>query len=170
MTDTRPPFRWRPKLLVLVSLVVTWLLWSGIYKSLLLMLGAFSCLLTLWLVRRMNYFNEHFDEEVFTPRFIKRLLKYWRWLAEEIIRSSFDVARIVLDPKLPISPRFVDIKSESPHTFEQVLLGNSITLTPGTLSVDVFEGVIKVHSLTEDGAKDLVSGEMNRRVNELRKG
>jgi multicomponent Na+:H+ antiporter subunit E len=48
------------------------------------------------------------------------------------------------------------------------MLGNSITLTPGTLSMDVHEGVILVHSLTEAGAEDLMTGEMDRRVTGLR--
>jgi len=52
---------------------------------------------------------------------------------------------------------------------EQVILANSITLTPGTLALDLHEGVIKVHALTEAGARDLLSGEMDRRVAQLRK-
>ena len=74
------------------------------------------------------------------------------------------MATIVYPPELPISPRVIDLKAESPHPFDHVILGNSITLTPGTLAIDVHEGVIKVHTLTEEGARELVSGEMNRRV------
>jgi len=151
-------------LILLVSLAAAWLLWSGLYKPLLLLLGTASCLLTFWLVRRMGYF----DDELFALRFSLRLLRYWWWLGGQIIRSSFEVARVVLDPKLPISPRVIDLRAESPHPFDQVILGNSITLTPGTLAIDVHEGVIKVHALTEEGARDLVSGEMNRRVTGMR--
>jgi multicomponent Na+:H+ antiporter subunit E len=157
------PFR--PMLVLMVSLVTAWLLWSGLYKPLILGLGVVSCLLVFWLVQRMGYF----DEELFALRFSLRLMHYWLWLGGQIIRSSIDVTRIVFHPKLPISPRVVDIKVESPHPFDQVVLGNSITLTPGTLSMDVYKGVIKVHSLTEQGAQDLLEGEMNRRVAEVRK-
>jgi multicomponent Na+:H+ antiporter subunit E len=157
------PFR--PMLVLMVSLVTAWLLWSGLYKPLILGLGVVSCLLVFWLVQRMGYF----DEELFALRFSLRLMNYWLWLGGQIIRSSIDVTRIVFHPKLPISPRVVDIKVESPHPFDQVVLGNSITLTPGTLSMDVYKGVIKVHSLTEQGAQDLLEGEMNRRVAEVRK-
>ena len=152
-------------LVLLVSLVAAWLLWSGLYKPLLLLLGAASCLLSFWLVRRMGYF----DDELFALRFSLRLLRYWWWLGGEIIRSSLEVARVVLDPKLPISPKLIDLEAKSPHAFDQVILGNSITLTPGTLAIDVHEGVIKVHTLTEEGARELMSGEMNRRVIGMRK-
>ncbi len=155
----------RRVLVLLTVLVAAWLLWSGLYKPLLLFLGALSCLLTFMLVRRIDYF----DDELYALRLSLGLLRYWLWLIGQIIRSSLDVSRIVLHPKLPISPRVVEIKSEAEHPFYVVTLGNSITLTPGTLSIDVHEGVIKVHALTEAGARDLEAGEMNRRVAEMQK-
>ncbi len=151
-------------LLLLVLLVAAWLLWSGLFKPLLLGLGAFSCLLTVYLARRMGYF----DNEVFAFRFGRRLFGYWAWLAKEIARSSFKVARIVLDPRLPISPQVFEIKATATHPADQAMLANSITLTPGTLALDVHDGVILVHSLTKSGADELITGEMDRRVAALR--
>lgn len=154
-----------PRMLVLfVSLVAAWLLWSGLYKPLLLSLGVVSCLLTFWLVRRMGYF----EGELFALRFSLRLLKFWYWLGGQIIRSSIDVTRIVFDPKLPISPRVFELRASSDHAFDQVVLGNSITLTPGTLTIDLDDGVLQVHALTEAGARELAEGEMDRRVTGLR--
>ena len=153
-----------PKLILLAFLAITWLVWSGLYTPLLIFLGAISCLLSFWLANRMGYF----EESMFALRISPRLFGYWLWLGGQIIRSSIDVTRIIFHPKLPISPRIVDIEVQSKHEFDQVVLGNSITLTPGTLSIDVHEGVIKVHSLTEEGARDLLEGEMNRRVAEVR--
>jgi len=150
--------------MLLGLLAAAWLLWSGLYKPLLLGLGIFSCLLVFWLTRRMGYF----DHDLFALRFNLRLVGYWWWLGGQIIRSSLAVTRIIFDPKLPISPTVVDIHVESSHPFEQVLLGNSITLTPGTLSMDLHQGVIKVHALTQSGAEDLLAGDMNRRVARVR--
>ncbi len=151
-------------LVLLLSLVTAWLLWSGLYKPLLLSLGVLSCVICFWLARRMEYF----DDNLYALHFSLRLLRYWFWLGGQIIRSSLDVSRIVLDPRLPISPRIVEIEVESAHPFDHVMLGNSITLTPGTLSIDVYEGVIQVHALTEEGARELAAGEMNRRVTRVR--
>jgi multicomponent Na+:H+ antiporter subunit E len=153
-------------LVLLLLLAIAWLLWSGLFKPLLLGLGLFSCLLTFLVVRRMGYF----DNQMFALRFNFRLFAYWAWLGREIFRSSIQVARVVLDPALPINPRTIEIESSSAHLFDQVTLANSITLTPGTLALDLHEGIIKVHTLTEDGARDLMSGEMDRRVNGLRDG
>ena len=149
-----------------VILVISWLLWSGLFKPLLLALGLFSCGVTFLLVRRMGFF----DNDFFALRFSTKLFMYWIWLSREVFRSSLQVARVVLDPALPIDPRTIEIKSDSGHLVDQVILANSITLTPGTLALDLHQGIIKVHSLTEAGAQDLLSGEMNRRVDALRDG
>lgn len=153
-------------ILFFLLLAAAWLLWSGLFKPLLIGLGVFSCLLTFAIVRRMGYF----DNELFALRFSWRLLGFWAWLAREVLRSSLEVARVVLDPRLPISPRVIEIESTSRHPFDQVLLGNSITLTPGTLTLDLHNGILKVHTLTEAMARDLMSGEMDRRVAGLGQG
>lgn len=153
-------------LVLLIPLVAAWLLWSGIYKPLLLGLGLFSCLLTIYIKYRMEYF----ETEDFALRFGRRLIGYWAWLAKEVVRSSLDVARIVLTPSLPISPEVVKIKASGTHPVDQATLANSITLTPGTLALDVYEGEITVHALTQAGAEELRQGEMDRRVAALREG
>ena len=153
-------------LVLLVPLAAAWLLWSGIYTPLLLGLGAFSCLLTLYIRHRMGYFVT--DE--FSLRSGGRLLRYWLWLGKEVVKSSLDVARIVLSPSLPISPQVVTIRASSEHPVDQAILANSITLTPGTLALDVHEGEITVHALTKAGADELKRGEMDRRVAALREG
>jgi multicomponent Na+:H+ antiporter subunit E len=151
-------------LVLLALLAAAWLLWSGIYKPLLLMLGLFSCLLTLYVKQRMDYF----ENDVFALRFGRRLFGYWLWLAKEVVKSSLDVARIVVSPSLPISPVVVKIQASCDHPVDQAILANSITLTPGTLALDVYDGEITVHALTEKGAEELMRGEMDRRVLSLR--
>lgn len=157
---------WNRKLMLLLVLAAAWLLWSGLFKPLLLGLGVVSIAITFLIVRRMGYF----DNKLFALHFSFRLFSYWAWLGKQIIRSSLDVARIVIDPRLPISPTVMELKSTAQHPVDQVILGNSITLTPGTLTLDLHKGVIKVHALTEAGARELMAGEMDRRVAELRAG
>lgn len=147
-----------------VALGAAWLLWSGLFKPLLLGLGLLSCVLTLYLARRMGYF----DSELFALRFSFRLMQFWIWLIKEIVLSSLEVARVVLDPRLPISPSVVTVKATAMNPVDQVILGNSITLTPGTLALDVHEDVIQVHCLTREGAQNMLDGEMHRRVAALR--
>ncbi len=151
-------------LVLLIPLVAAWLLWSGLYKPLLLGLGIFSCVLTIYIKHRMEYFQT----EVFALQFGRRLVGYWLWLAKEVVKSSLDVARIILTPSLPISPEVVTIKASCEQPVDQATLANSITLTPGTLALDVYKGEITVHALTKAGADELRKGEMDRRILALR--
>ena len=152
-------------LILAMLLIAAWVLWSGYLKPLLLGLGALSCLLTVWIVRRMGYF----DDENFAFHYDWRLLGFWAWLGREVVVSSIEVARIVLRPRLVVEPRVVNIDGSGLGPVDLALLGNSITLTPGTLTLDVHEGRLLVHALTADGAAALESGEMQRRVAALRK-
>lgn len=146
-------------------LIVAWVLWSGYLKPLLLGLGALSCVLTIWVVRRMGYF----DEEDFAFHYDWRLLGFWAWLGREVVLSSIEVARVVLRRKVNVEPKVVDIDGSGLRPVDLALLGNSITLTPGTLTLDVYEGRLLVHALTPEGAAGLQRGEMQRRVAALRK-
>lgn len=145
-------------------LIIAWVLWSGMFKPLLLALGAVSCVLVGYLAARMGYF----DSSTFALRISHRLLGYWLWLLGEIVKSSIDVMRIVLARKLELHTRVVEIDAADLDDVEQALLGNSITLTPGTLTLDVSDGKLLVHALTPEGAEALEGGEMKRRVAALR--
>ena len=151
--------RWLRFAALLSLLMIAWLLWSGIYTPLLLGLGALSCVLSLYLAHRIGFFGE-----VFSLQVIPRLPRYWGWLLLEITKSSFDVARIILHRQPPISPTVVEFEASPRGPVGQAILGNSITLTPGTLTLDVYKGRLRVHCLTQAGAEALLSGEFNSRA------
>jgi multicomponent Na+:H+ antiporter subunit E len=162
------PFRQRSAalrvLMLTIMLIAAWLLWSGFFKPLLLGLGAFSVVLVVYLAHRLRLF----DTDVFAFRFSLRLFKFWGWLFKEVILSSLEVSRLVLNPKMTISPAVFEFKTRCSHPVDVVILGNSITLTPGTLTLNINDGNLTVHSLTRQGIKDLESGEMDRRIFGLR--
>jgi multicomponent Na+:H+ antiporter subunit E len=147
-------------LLLLLVLAISWLLWSGLYKPLVMGLGALSCLLSTYLAYRMGFFRHHKA----LLRFLPRLPGYWLWLLKEIIISSIDVAKLILSPSLPISPTVVKLKAQTKTDVGQVIFGNSITLSPGTVTLDMHKGEVLVHCLTFKGAKELQKGEANRRA------
>ena len=149
---------------LLFLLITAWLLWSGIYTPLLLGLGAVSSGISLYLAYRMGFF-----EEIFSLQVIPRLPRYWGWLLPEIVKSSIDVARIILHRQLPISPTVVEFDAAPNGPVGQAILGNSITLSPGTVTLDVHDGRLRVHCLTREGADALLSGEFNRRAAQLTK-
>lgn len=146
-------------------LLVSWVLWSGIYKPLLLWLGLFSCLLSVWLAQRMGFF-----QHPMSLRTILRLPAHWWWLLGEIIRSSVEVARVVLSPSLPISPTVVELTTTEATDAGKVILGNSITLSPGTVTIDVHRDRLLVHCLTQRSASQLQDPEVQRRIARLELG
>jgi multicomponent Na+:H+ antiporter subunit E len=95
-------------LILVVALVVTWLVWSGLYKPLLLGLGVVSVALTLWLSVRMGLHRR----AVYALDLVPKLLGFWALLLVDIIKSNFVVARIILSPGLPISPTLVQLEPE----------------------------------------------------------
>ena len=147
---------------LLLTLLVSWVLWSGIYKPLLLWLGLFSCLLSVWLAERLGFF-----QHVLPLRVLLRLPAYWWWLLGEVIKSSLEVARLVLSPSLPISPTMVKLRTTEASDVGKVILGNSITLSPGTVTIDVHEDRLLVHCLTRESALDLLEHEAQRRTSRL---
>ena len=156
--------QWQRVAIMAAFLVAAWLLWSGLYKPLLLSLGVFSCALTLYLLRRKGYFTD----DTFAFRYSPSLLGFWAWLGKEIVLSSLQVANIVLRRKIEVKPATVVLDVSHMDELDQALLGNSITLTPGTLTLDVFDNRILVHALTDRIADALREGEMQRRVEDLR--
>jgi multicomponent Na+:H+ antiporter subunit E len=137
-----------------------WLALSGHYTSTFITIGAISALLTATFCLRMSVV----DEEGHPIHLVLRALTYWPWLLLEIAKSALNVTLIILNPRLPISPTMVKIKAQQKTGLGVSIFANSITLTPGTISVDVVGGEILVHALSKSGAEDLEEGAMNRRV------
>lgn len=148
---------------LVVAMVLLWLLLSGFFAPLLLGLGALSVALVVWLARRMDLI----DHEGVPIHIALAVIRYIPWLIFEIVKANFDVARRVISPQLPISPRIFDTEASQKSDLGQAIYANSITLTPGTVSVDLHPGRIVVHALSEEGAIGVLSGEMDRRVTEV---
>ena len=143
-----------------LGLGLVWALWSGHAEPLMIGFGVVSCALVLWLSWRLDVI----DPKTGPYRIGWRFAAYVPWLLWEIARSSAHVARVVLTPRLPIRPRLLWVPASQKTEIGQAIYANSITLTPGTLSLDVSDGTIVVHALTERSAADLERGGMDRRV------
>jgi multicomponent Na+:H+ antiporter subunit E len=141
-------------------LFAVWLLLSGHYSLPLLALGVLSTLLVVYLAIRVDLIDRETQLVLLKPT----VLLYWFWLAWEIIKSNIDVARRILDPRLPISPEMFTVRASQKTELGRVTYANSITLVPGTVAMDVDEDVITVHALTHDAAADIKGGAMNRRI------
>ena len=148
---------------LVVCLAVVWVLLSGHFEALPMILGVVSLVVCTLIARRMDVI----DREGVPLHLNLWVLGYWSWLGWEIVKANIDVAKRVIDPRLPISPRLFETKTSQRTDLGQVIYANSITLTPGTVSVDLDPGVIRVHALSAEGAAEVEAGEMDRRVTAL---
>ena len=146
-----------------IALFGLWLLLSGIYTPLLIILGIGSSALVAWIAHRMNVT----DHEGFPIHFTWKAITYWPWLFWEIIKANLAVSRVILKKEISIEPTLLRIPANQKSELGQVTYANSITLTPGTVSIAVGEGMIDVHALTQEAADDLKTGRMNERASRL---
>jgi len=138
-----------------------WLLLSGYFTAFLMGAGLACAVAAVLLARRMDVVD-HEGHPVHLA--LRALASYWPWLLKEIVKSAWDVSRIIVRPGLPISPTMLRVQSTQKTDLGRTIFANSITLTPGTISVEVKENEILVHALTRSAADGLAEGNMDRRV------
>lgn len=149
-------------------LLAFWLLMSGHYTPFLIGAGAASCAFVVWVGRHKGVFQFRAGSRIH-PLFTGALT-YWPWVTWQIVVANIDVTKRVWNPKLPIDPQMVRVPYESDSELITTYYANSITLTPGTITVSVEDGVMEVHALTKENAEALETGEMYERVKRLEGG
>lgn len=135
-----------------------WLLLSGHYDVTHLLFGGVSVGLVLWLNRHTDpYFNR------------LRQVRWWPaatypfFLFGNIIIANLQVAYLILHPKMPIDPVILRFPTLLSSGAAKVVLGNSITLTPGTITIDIQGQDFEVHALAQGLAESLmIAREQNR--------
>ncbi len=137
-----------------------WLVNSGHYNALILFFMVISVLFVVTLCHQMDVV----DGESQPLNLTFTIPLYWLWLIKEVAVANIAVSRCVWRGAGSISPSLIKVKANQKTDIGMVIYANSITLTPGTISVDVEENIITVHALTRDTAEDLLTGEMDRRV------
>jgi multicomponent Na+:H+ antiporter subunit E len=151
-----------------VLLAVWWLANSGHYSldphhRLIAYFGVGSCLFVLYLARRMGIV----DLEAVPVHLVFRGLAYVPWIAKEVVLSNIDVAKRILSPGMPVAPEIVHVVPSQKTDLGRVLYANSITLTPGTVTLWVDPHELVVHSIAREPAASLEEGAMDRRVTRL---
>ena len=145
---------------------VLWLLWSGIYKPMIVGFGAASISLVLLITHRMNSVDE--DKVAIKLNPIK-FFGYFFWLLVEIAKSNIAVTKTILSPSMPIHQNLFEVSYTQRTDIGQVIFANSITLTPGTVSVETETGHFLVHavSYTADDMNTLADMDARVSVTEL---
>ncbi|MDH4140672.1 MAG: Na+/H+ antiporter subunit E [Coriobacteriia bacterium] len=144
-----------------IPLLAFWLAITGSLKPVDVALGViFSLILGAWAARYL--WGE--DAPVLTLRQAGRFVIYFAHLLWDIVRAAIQVGEVVLDPRMPIAPIVIAHRTSFSRDVSRVAFANSITLTPGTLTVDVDGNTFYIHCLAERFADDIASGDLERRI------
>ena len=147
-----------------VALATVWLAWSGHLEVFILGLGIASVATVVAICARLGILD---FETVPVWLGLKPIYSYAPWLIREVVDANVEVARRIVDPKLPVTPTMIEVHVTQKTDLGRVLHANSITLTPGTVSVDLQGDLIRVHSISQADAEEDMAGEMDRRVSDL---
>lgn len=144
-------------------LFVFWLALSARLDPLFVVLGLLSAGVVTWL--SMALLENVLGEADATPRLhLWHLLTYLVWLLARIPPAGFQVARVVLDPRRTARPGVVRFRTRLASPTARTTLANSITLVPGTMTIEVRGDLFVVHAFTPDAAADLATGAMQNRI------
>ncbi len=151
------PISFQFLLLKAAALFVMWVMLSGQYDWPHLGLGLVLSFLVAWVNSGHSPFVPNF-------RIWGRILLYLPWLFSRILQSSLHVTKLILHPALPIDPKLIRVETRLGNPAAVVLLGNSITLTPGTITAEVNSRALMVHGMDEASMEDVTSGRMESKV------
>lgn len=143
-----------------ITLALFWLLNSGLYTAVIMGLGVVSVILVIFITRRMDVV----DHEALPIQLSLRLPRYYAWLIKEIVISNIKVVKHIWLGNQSISPTIKTIKCNQETDMGKVIFANSITLTPGTVAIDLVDDQVTVHALVYDDLETLIAGELDSRV------
>ncbi len=143
-----------------------WILLSGKYDMLHLFLGIISSLFVAFVTWNGSLFT---DKKQFyrIPRIMIGLTLYMAWLSTRIAKAALHVSCLILNPKMPIQSRFIHYKTVLQGKSARIIFGNSITLTPGTITVNIEDNNLLIHTLDNESAQDILTGELEKRISNI---
>ncbi len=149
-------------LLIFATLFALWLAMSGIYDNgLILAFGVVSCAVCVWIIHRLGLV---FPEAPLGGLRVFAAMRYIFWLIVEIGKADWAVAKVILSPDLPRRQRLIKVMCQQSTDLGRALFANSITITPGTVTVETEEDCFIVHSLTDEAADMEALDRMGARV------
>lgn len=142
-------------------LCIFWISLSGHFEPLLLGLGFTSIVLTFFIAKKM----ELIDDEIYSLYLFSQLPSFFMYIFKEIVKANIDVIKRIISPRnKPISPQLIDIPLPKKSDMGHVIYANAITLTPGTISVELSKDNLTVHALTKEAAQELIEADMASKI------
>lgn len=156
---------WKSFLLIVIILLLFWFLMSPSSDLTNILIGV-GCCLGITYFWSPDLFKPGHPMR-FSPKQLGLLALYLGHLVYNIVVANIHVAMIILNPKMPISPGFILVKTKLEKDFSRTLYANSITLTPGTITINLNKDRLLVHALTEESAKDVSAWYLEDRMREM---
>ncbi len=147
-----------------IAMFSFWILLSGEFTFVLITSGIVASLIVAYISH--DIFIGKPDIKVETIRVLK-FIKYLPWLLWKIILANFEIAYLVLHPKSLIDPQIIRFETDLKTDLGIVTLANSITLTPGTVTVEANKEEFVIHAIWQKSAEGIIGGEMQRKVKEI---
>ncbi|MCL2437236.1 MAG: Na+/H+ antiporter subunit E [Clostridiales bacterium] len=145
---------------VAILLFVFWLAVSGLFTPKHITIGAITSVAVAWITRPLlrlpSTENQNKTYLAFHISYM-RLFLYLLWLFKEIIKSNRYMIKLILSPKMPIDPVIVTFEKKMDNPLAHLTLGNSIALTPGTLAIEIEDGLYVIHAITKEMGESLVT-------------
>lgn len=148
-------------IVIVIVLFSLWLLLSGIYTQMITGLGFAATLLVLLILNRMNAQDGDSVEMHLSPI---RFGKYLVWLMVEIARANWAVTKTILSRNMNIRQHLFTVPYTQKTDLAQVVFANSITLTPGTITVETEDGQFLVHALSFSDDDPAAIADMDARI------
>jgi multicomponent Na+:H+ antiporter subunit E len=134
---------------------------SGVYKPLVIGFGALSSIIAVFVIHRMNVVDQDRIPLKLHPL---RMILYWGWLMGEIVKSNIAVTKTILSRDMPIRQNLFTTACSQKTELAQVIFANSITLTPGTITVETEDDHFWVHALSYCDDDPAALDDMDARV------
>lgn len=149
-----------------------WIILSGRFEAKYLAIGVGCALLVTYLTQDLNQpegAGQRARVEPVSLVFVgvARFVLYFFWLLWSVLQSNFQVAYLVLHPKMPIQPGLLRLRTKLRNRTGHIMLANSITLTPGTITVDFDDGNYSVHALVPSAAQSLLDAKMQSKLERI---
>lgn len=164
----RPALPRGRRLFLCIALFAFWIILSGRFEVPYLAFGLVSALLVTFLTGHLLDFPA--ARGVGIRGRLERLwrgLAYLAWLAVTVLKANLQLAALVLNPRMPIRPGLLQFRTRLKNPVGRVVLANSITLTPGTVTVDLKDGTYLVHAIVPEAARSLLEAGLQQRIKTL---
>lgn len=151
-----------------LSLMIFWVIMSGFFDAIHITMGVASVIFVMVVnhkLKSQQFFED--DIDVLSKLRFGRAFYYVFWLLWQIIIAGFQVAAVILKPSMPVGTSILKFKADLPCAQAKIILGNSITLTPGTLTVDISGNEFIVHSLTPVSMEGILDDSIPQQVLQL---